>query len=316
MSALEARELISIVVPVYNEAEVLEQLFSRLYLLSSELEHELQCEMIFVDDGSSDGSLKILRRHACENDSVRVVSLSRNFGHQAAVTAGVDHSSGDYVALIDADLQDPPELIAEMLQLAKKGNDIVYGQRLSREGDTIFKRSTASVFYRAMNYLCDIDIPVDTGDFRLMTRRAVDAFSQLRESHRFVRGMVPWIGFQAAALPYHRQQRAAGNSKYPVSKMLQLASEAMLSFSTKPMSLVIRLGVSILILGVAFAIYILFLRLFSDTVVPGFTVIILLMTLLSGAQILIMGMIGAYIGRIFEQVKDRPLYIERERINL
>jgi polyisoprenyl-phosphate glycosyltransferase len=311
----EDKSRISIVVPVFNEEAVIELTLSRLLALSDRLAEYLITELIFVDDGSSDATLTILRDYSLRYSVVRVLSFSRNFGHQAAVTAGIEYATGDYVALIDADLQDPPELIEEMYHMIIQGYDVVYGQRISREGESLFKKITASLFYRSLNYLCDIEIPVDTGDFRLMTRKAVDAFSQLRESHRFIRGMVPWVGFKSVALPYRREERAAGYSKYPLSQMFKFAGNAVLSFSTKPMSLVIRLGGLILFLSLLFSIYVICLRLFTSTVVPGFTVMITMMVMMSGVQILIMGIVGAYVGKIFEEVKRRPLYIVDEKLN-
>jgi len=247
---------------------------------------------------------------------VKIISLSRNFGHQIAITAGIDLASGDYVAVIDGDLQDPPELIADMYRKALTGFDVVYGKRLKRAGETIFKKVTAAAFYRFLNYMCEIDIPTDTGDFRLMSRKVVDAFKQMRERHRFVRGMVPWLGFKSAPLEYDRAERFAGETKYPLSKMLAFATNAILSFSSKPLTMAIRLGFLTIFVGLIGATYMLYLKLFTSIPVPGLTAVLLSIVLFSGVQILLIGIVGEYISRIFEESKGRPLYLVAETINI
>ena len=288
----------------------------RLQKLRNNLAQEIYVELVFVDDGSKDKSLTHLRDISRENPSVKVISFSRNFGHQIAITAGIDLASGDYVAVIDADLQDPPELIADMYRMALTGFDVVYGKRRSRAGETIFKKATAAAFYRLLNYMCDIDIPSDTGDFRLMSRKVVDAFKQMRERHRFVRGMVPWLGYRAAPLEYDRAERFAGETKYPLSKMLAFATNAILSFSSKPLTVAIRLGVLTILAGLAGGAYMLYLKLFTSIPVPGLTAILLSVVLFSGVQILLIGVVGEYIARIFEEIKGRPLYLVAETINI
>lgn len=309
-------ELLSIVVPVYNEEESISETVRRLRKLRDDLAQQIDLEFVFVDDGSKDESMSFLRSIAGQDSSVKVISFSRNFGHQIAITAGIDLARGDYVAIIDADLQDPPELIADMYKMALTGFDVVYGKRCSRAGETVFKKATATAFYRVLNYMCEIDIPSDTGDFRLMSRKVVDAFKQLRERHRFVRGMIPWLGFRSTALEYDRAERFAGETKYPLRKMLAFATNAILSFSSKPLTLAIRFGLMTILAGLAGGIYMLYLKIFTNIPVPGLTAILLSIVLFSGVQILLIGVVGEYIARIFEEIKGRPLYLVAETINL
>jgi glycosyltransferase involved in cell wall biosynthesis len=310
------KQLLSVVVPVYNEEESIVETVKRLQKLRDDLAQEVSVELIFVDDGCKDKTLTHLRIFAEQSQSVKIISLSRNFGHQIAITAGIDLAAGDYVAVIDGDLQDPPELIADMYRKALTGFDVVYGKRRTRAGETIFKKVTAAGFYRLLNYMCEIDIPTDTGDFRLMSRKVVDAFKQMRERHRFVRGMVPWLGFKSAPLEYDRAERFAGETKYPLSKMLTFATNAILSFSSKPLTVAIRLGLLTIVAGLTGVAYMLYLKLFTSTLVPGLTAILLSIVLFSGVQILLIGVVGEYIARIFEEIKGRPLYLVTETINI
>lgn len=313
---LREKNLLSIVVPVFNEEESIAESVRRLLALREKLSSEIDVELIFVDDGSKDRSLSLLRSFAEQTASVKVISFSRNFGHQIAITAGIDLAVGDYVSVIDADLQDPPELIEDMYRLALTGFDVVYGKRRSRAGESAFKKMTASAFYRLLNYMCEIDIPADTGDFRLMSRRVVEVFKQLREHHRFVRGMVPWLGFRSMPLEYDRAERYAGETKYPLSKMLVFATNAILSFSSKPLTMAIRLGFLTIFAGFFGGAYMLYLKLFTDVPIPGLTAILLTIVIFSGVQILLIGVVGEYIARIFEEVKRRPLYLVAETINI
>jgi polyisoprenyl-phosphate glycosyltransferase len=310
------KNLLSIVIPVFNEEESIGETVRRLLALRDKLPPGLDVELVFVDDGSKDRSLSLLRGIAKQIASVKVISFSRNFGHQIAITAGIDSATGDYVAVIDADLQDPPELIADMYRLAQTGFDVVYGKRRSRAGESVFKKATAAAFYRLLNYMCEIDIPADTGDFRLMSRRVVEAFKQLRERHRFVRGMVPWLGFHTAPLEYDRVERYAGVTKYPLRKMLTFATNAILSFSKKPLTMAIRLGFLTIFAGFLGGSYMLYLKLFTNIPIPGLTAILLSIVVFSGVQILLIGVVGEYIARIFEEVKGRPLYLVAETINI
>lgn len=308
---------ICVVVPIYNEEESIRETISRLVTLREAHLNRIDFHYIFVDDGSADNSLQTLRESSAVWDFIRVISLSRNFGHQIAITAGIDHAEGDYVAIIDGDLQDPPELIVGMLEVAQQqGCDVVYGKRRSRAGETAFKKSTAALFYRLIRYMCEIDIPADTGDFRLMSRRAVDSFNKMRERHRFVRGMVPWMGYRSVPFEYDREERFAGETKFPFRKMLAFAINAILSFSRKPLTLAIRAGFLTILAGMTGGAYMLYLKLFTNVVVPGLTAILLSIVIFGGIQILLIGLVGEYIARIFEEVKGRPLYLVGEKINI
>lgn len=310
------RPLLSIVVPVFNEEECIPALLSRLTGLQVKLQGRAELELLFVDDGSTDRSRPMLVELTEKHPYVKVILLSRNFGHQLAVTAGLDHANGDWVAILDADLQDPPEIIGDMLAKALEGYDVVYGQRRRRKGETAFKRITAAGFYRLLSRLCEINVPNDTGDFRLMSRRVVATLRDMRERHRFIRGMVPWIGFKSAPLAYDRDQRYAGETKYPVRKMLKFAANAILSFSAKPIVMATRIGAFIVAAGMVGALYVLYLKLFTDEVVAGLTSILLAVVLLGGFQILFIGLLGEYVARIFEEAKGRPLYVIAETRNL
>ena len=310
------QELLSIVVPVFNEDATIVETVRRLLDLADRMAPEIDMEVVFVDDGSKDDSLPCLVGIARLDDRVKVVSLSRNFGHQIAITAGIDVAMGDYVAVIDADLQDPPELIEDMYRMALKGADVVYGRRRSRAGESAYKKATAAAFYRLLNYICDIEIPANTGDFRLMSRRVVDAFQQLRERHRFIRGMVPWIGFNAVPIDYDRAERYAGETKYPLSKMLHFAADAVLSFSSKPLSIAIRVGAVTVGLGVLGGLVMLYVKLFTEFATPGTTAVLLTVVIFSGIQIFLIGVACMYIARIFEEVKSRPLYLVADTVNL
>jgi dolichol-phosphate mannosyltransferase len=313
---VDERKLLSIVVPVFNEEESINETVKRLQLLQESLTQEIEVELLFVDDGCKDKTLAYLRSFAILTSNIKVISLSRNFGHQIAITAGIDLALGDYVAVIDGDLQDPPELIADMYRKALMGFDVVYGKRRTRAGETIFKKATAAGFYRLLNYMCEIDIPTDTGDFRLMSRKVVDAFKQMREKHRFVRGMIPWLGFKSAPLEYDRAERFAGETKYPFKKMVAFATNAILSFSSKPLTMAIRLGFLTIIFGLLGAAYMLYLKFFTNIPLPGLTAILVSIVLFSGVQILLIGVVGEYIARIFEEAKGRPLYLVAETINI
>ena len=307
--------LISVVVPVFNEEDCLPELIRRLEKFKRNVIDKLNVEVIFVNDGSIDKSLQIIRQAASASTDIKAVNLSRNFGHQIAVTAGIDVSAGDYVAIIDADLQDPPELIEDMYLLACRGYDVVYGKRAQRAGETWFKKITAKLFYRLLNRMSDIEIPLDTGDFRLISRRVANTFIEMREVNRFIRGMVPWIGFRSIPLSYTRDQRYSGITKYPITKMFRLAYNALISFSSRPLHLVINLGVAFLTLGFVFGLILLYLKLFTTTVVPGITSILITILLFNGLQIILIGLVGSYVARLFDEVKKRPLYVVSETIN-
>jgi len=274
----------------------------------------IRFEIIYVDDGSTDSTASVLRELQAEDSRVRVVRLSRNFGHQIAITAGLEHASGDAVVIIDADLQDPPEVISEFLERWREGHDVVYGVRTDREGETPFKRWTARAFYRFINRLSDTPIPLDTGDFRLMDRAAVDALLSMPERDRFVRGMVSWLGFSQTAVPYARAPRYAGGTKYPLFKMLRLATDGILSFSITPLRLATWTGFAasgVAILGILYALYAHF---FAAGLVKGWTSSLIAVLFIGGVQLICLGIIGEYVGRIYGESKRRPLYFVRERL--
>lgn len=308
-------DTLEVLVPIYNEEACIDELVKRLLALKNKMS-SVKMSFIFVNDGSKDKSMDLLRKYTNKHDFVKVINFSRNFGHQMALTAGLDYSSADYVAIIDADLQDPPELIEKMYQKAKEGFQIVYGQRQARDNETFFKKVSASMFYRLMKKMTDVDIPVDTGDFRLISKDVVNAFNSMRERHRFIRGMVPWCGFKSTPLKYHRKKRYGGKTNYPLRKMLKFAKDAIFSFSDIPLRVATYFGFIVLSLGILIGLFMLYIKLFTSLSVPGITITILLIVIFSGIQIIILGVMGEYIGRIFEESKRRPLYIVKEMHNI
>ena len=306
-------EMISIVVPCLNEEEVLRDTNRRLVAVLEQLPQRF--EILYVDDGSTDGTPEILRELQADDERIRVVRFSRNFGHQMAITAGLEHASGDAVAIIDADLQDPPEVIADFVAKWMDGFDVVYGVRGERRGETAFKLWTAKVFYRLIGKLSDTEIPLDTGDFRLMGRRVVDALLAMPERDRFVRGMVSWLGFSQAAVPYRRAARAAGVTKFSLFKMLRFATDGIVSFSILPLRLATWVGFAasgIALLGILITVV---ERLMGvEGLVKGWASILVAILFIGGVQLICMGIIGEYVGRIYGESKRRPLYVVRERM--
>lgn len=312
---------ISVIIPCYNEEAVLKQTHERICEVLCPISAKRACpnEIIYVNDGSSDATLSILESFLATSGNetsalsdqirVRVISLSRNFGHQAALTAGMDAAQGQTLVLIDADLQDPPELIPDMLELYEQGYDVVYAQRKFREGESAFKIFTASIFYRILNTLSDTAIPKETGDFRLISRRVADVMLSLPENDRFLRGMIPWLGFSQIPLPYDRAPRLAGDSKYPLRKMLSFALTGILSFSVKPLRLASYLGFSCAGISILGILYALTLRLFTQNWVEGWTLLIIAILFMGGVQLICLGIAGEYIGRLYAAQKKRPLYI-------
>jgi polyisoprenyl-phosphate glycosyltransferase len=308
------RPTLSFVLPVYNEEEVIPILHDRLQEFLGKLAFDV--EILFVNDGSKDKSLPLLRELAAKDPRYRVLSFSRNFGHQCAITAGVDYARGEAVVVMDADLQDPPEVIVSMVERWREGYDVVYGQRRSREGETFFKLLTAKMFYRVFRVMIPIEVPLDAGDFRLMSRKVVVALRSLRESHRFVRGIVSWVGFRQTAVLYDRPGRAAGETKYPLRKMIRFAIDGITSFSVVPLRFATYLGMFISSASIVYALWALFDKLYLHNTVQGWTTTVVLVALLSSVQLLMIGILGEYVGRIYEQVKQRPLYLVGEHINL
>lgn len=303
----------SLVVPAYNEESVIAELASRLSQLMDRLDGD--AETVLVDDGSSDGTYELMLEAARADPRIRVIRLSRNFGHQIALTAGVDVTRGDAVIVLDADLQDPPEVVLELAKRWREGYDVVYAIRDVRQGETRFKRATASAFYRAFNKISDVKVPVDVGDFRLVDRRALDVFSRMRESSRFVRGMFSWIGLRQTGITYLREERYAGETKYPLRKMLRFAATGVISFSAAPLRAALNLGFFVSLVAFGLGIWSLVVKLFGFYNVPGWTSIVVVTTFIGGIQLMVLGVIGEYIADIHAEVKRRPLYVISELEN-
>ena len=306
---------ISIVVPMYYEEEVAKECYSRLKGILEKIEN-YNYEIIFINDGSKDKTLPILMEIAEKDKNVKIISFARNFGHQCAVTAGLQYVTGDAIVIIDADLQDPPELIPDMLKLWEDGNDVIYGKRKSREGESKFKLLTASMFYKTLNALSDVEIPKDTGDFRLVDRKVVDVINSLPEHNKFLRGLFSWVGFKQTPFEYERKERFAGKTKYPLKKMLKLAKDGIFSFSTKPLKIVGAMGIISIIISILILIYAILSYAFNwNNLTAGWTSLMVTMTFLGGMILVSLWMIGEYIGRIYDETKRRPQYIIKETIN-
>ncbi len=312
MSTPAPRPIISIVAPVYNEEPILHELHRRIVATMDAIGEPW--ELVLVNDGSRDRSFEIMRELHEQDSRVRVVNFSRNFGHQIAITAGADYAQGDAVILIDADLQDPPSLIADMVQKWREGYEIVYAIRAQRKGETWFKLATAHFFYRLIRGITGVNIPVDTGDFRLLDRRAVAALKQMREHHRFMRGMSAWVGFRQTGVEYVREERYAGETKYPLKKMIKFALDGITSFSYLPLQLATYLGFIIAAISVIGIITTIVLRLSGSQAFYGQATTLVMVLFLGGIQLISLGIIGEYLGRIYDEVKDRPLYIVRDAI--
>jgi dolichol-phosphate mannosyltransferase len=300
----------TVIAPIYNELENIPELYPRIRDVMDQTGEPW--ELILVDDGSSDGSTEVIRKLA-ENDSrVRPVIFARNFGHQIAVTAGVDYSRGEAVVIIDADLQDPPEVILDLIAKWREGFEVVYAVREEREGETWFKKITAALFYRLIHAITNVNIPLDTGDFRLMDEKVVAVMKQMREKHRFLRGMSAWVGFKQVGVNYKRKPRYAGTSKYPLKKMIQFALNAITSFSYFPLQLATYIGFIAAGLSVVAIPIIIILRLTTGTALLGQATTLVMVLFLGGVQLISLGIIGEYIGRIYDESKNRPLYIVAE----
>ena len=304
--------LLSVIVPMYYEQEVARECHRRL---TQVLDGKYDFELLYINDGSTDQTLPILKELAEQDKRVRVISFSRNFGHQVAVTAGVHHAQGDALVIIDADLQDPPELIPEMVKMWQDGWEVVYAKRKRRKGESAFKLFTAKMFYKTLRMLTDIDIPADTGDFRLIDRKVAEAFKQMPERSRFIRGMIAWLGFKQTPIEYERDARYAGETKYPLKKMLKLASNGILSFSTQPLRLVMQAGMLAVVVSLGLLIYAIISKAtgHADT---GWASLMVTVTFLGGVQLISVGVLGQYLARMFEESKNRPLYVISETVNL
>ena len=308
---------ISVVIPMYYEEQVAEECYERVSKVLYDLRDSYDYEILFINDGSKDNTLSILENIAKEDSKIKVISFSRNFGHQAAVTAGLKFVTGDCVVIIDADLQDPPELIPDMVKEWEKGYDVIYGKRKKRDGESVFKLLTAKAFYQTLNKLSDIEIPKDTGDFRLADRKVIDVINSLPEHKNFLRGLFSWTGFKQEPLEYERKERFAGTTKYPLKKMLKLATDGILSFSIKPLKLVGGLGILSVVISIIILIYAILSFAFKwNNITPGWTSIMCTLTFMGGIILISLWMMGEYIGRIYDEVRGRPQYVIEKTINI
>ena len=306
------KRLLSLVIPVFNEQDVLKDSFARMDLAMQSTGYDY--EIIYVNDGSRDGTLDQLRELAKAHKQVKVLSFSRNFGHQLAVTCGMDAAEGDALIIIDVDLQDPPELIPQMVKMWEAGADIVYGKRLKRKGETLFKKITASMYYRLLSWMSAYPIPLDTGDFRLIGRNVADLFLQMREHNRFLRGMSAWMGYNAVPIEYERQERFAGQTKYTLKKMLRLASDGITGFSDKPLTLPMTAGIVLMLLS-GLGLITLIVTAIVSGVAPWLWALCGVV-FVQGLSLFFMGLQGMYLGRMYDELKGRPLYIVSEKHNL
>jgi polyisoprenyl-phosphate glycosyltransferase len=300
----------SFVIPVFNERETLPELHQRLSQVIDGLDGE--AELLFVDDCSHDGSYELLAELGRQDGRIRVLRFARNFGHQVAITAGLDHAAGDAVIVMDADLQDPPEVVPDLVARWQEGYEVIYAVRARRSGESWFKRKTAAWFYRVLRWIAHVEMPLDAGDFRLVDRRAVDAFRSMRERGRYVRGMFSWVGFRQIGVPYDRAERYAGEPKYSYRKSLTLAIDGLVSFSNAPLRVALVAGFVFSSLAFLVGVFAIVAKLAGAFVVPGWASILVVISFLGGIQLTLMGMLGLYVGRIYEEVKARPIYILRE----
>jgi polyisoprenyl-phosphate glycosyltransferase len=300
----------SIVIPLYNEEGILPRLVERLQQTMSEFDGP--AEVVMVDDGSRDSTVQLVQTASARDPRFKLIQFSRNFGHQMAITAGMDAAAGQAVIIMDADLQDPPQVILQMIEKWQEGYEVVYGLRKRRQGERLFKTATASMFYGLLHWIADTDTPVDVGDFRLVDRKALDAFLQMRESNRYVRGMFSWIGFRQTAVPYVREERQAGATHYTLRKMVRLASNGITGFSTAPLRLALGTGAFLACAALIYGVVAISLKLAGESLVPGYASLLFAITFLSGIQLIVMGMVGLYVGRIYDEARGRPLYIVRE----
>lgn len=309
----DVRPTLSVVIPVFNEQETIPELDRRLRAFLAELGETW--EVVFVDDGSKDASAKLLAEMAAQEPRYKVISFSRNFGHQIAITAGMDRAEGEAVVVMDADLQDPPEVVRAMLARWREGFDVVYAVRERRLGETWFKRLSALLFYRLFRAMLGFDVVLDAGDFRLMSRTVILTLRSLREGHRFIRGLVGWIGFRQSSVKYTRHERFAGVTKYPLSKMLKFAFDGITSFSTLPLRMASWLGAFAALLAFGLGVWAFWVKIHGVSAVPGWTTIMILVALGSSANLFMIGILGAYVGRIYEEVQRRPLYTIAQEVN-
>lgn len=302
----------SIVVPLYNEEEVINESYKRIKEVMEQTQEPY--EIIFINDGSRDKT-EVLAKEICNHDStIKLINFSRNFGHQPAITAGMRESSGQAILIIDADLQDPPAVMLKMIEKWKEGFDVVYGKRVKRSGESLFKKITAKMYYRLLSRITDVEIPVDVGDFRLIDRSVCNALNDLPERNRYVRGLVSWVGFKQTYVEFVREERLAGETKYPLRKMIKLAADGITGFSNKPLKIASTLGYIVSCFGFLYLFVILYQRLFTNTTIQGWTSIIAILLILNGVTLIMLGVLGEYIGRIYDEMKARPVYIIKEKV--
>lgn len=307
---------ISLVIPMYYEEEMAQECYERVVNNLKKLQ-EYEYEIIFVNDGSQDKTLAILEEIAKIDKQVKIISFSRNFGHQCAVTAGLKYVTGDAIVIMDADLQDPPELIPDMLKLWEEGNEVIYGKRRTRKGESKFKLLTAKLFYNTLNALSDVEIPKDTGDFRLVDRKVVEVINELPEHNKFLRGLFSWVGFEQKELEYERKERVEGKTKYPLKKMIKLGLDGIISFSSKPLKIVGGLGFLAIMLSCIILVYAIASFIFKwNNLTAGWTSLMVTVTFFSGTILISLWMIGEYIARIYDEIKGRPQYIIKQKINI
>lgn len=307
------KQKISVIIPVFNEEGSISELLNRLQTVLKE--QQISSEIILIDDGSTDGTLPILQEFANKNNEVKLIVFSRNFGNQAAVSAGLNYCIGDCAIIIDADLQDPPELLPEIIAKWQEGYEVVFAQRVARKGESLFKKMTASIFYRLLQKLTQVDIPPDTGDFRLIDRKVITTLNEMPEKNRFLRGMVSWAGFRQTGITYVREERFAGETKFPFFKMLKFALTGITSFSFVPLQLASYFGFIVSAGAFISGLYVLYLKFFTDKTIQGWTSLMIALLFLGGIQLITLGIVGEYIGRMSDEVKQRPAYVIRDTVN-
>jgi len=307
------KQKISVIIPVFNEEGSISELLNRLQTVLKQ--QQISSEIILIDDGSTDGTLPILQEFANKNNEVKLIVFSRNFGNQAAVSAGLNYCIGDCAIIIDADLQDPPELLPELIAKWQEGYEVVFAQRVARKGESQFKKMTASIFYRLLQKLTQVDIPPDTGDFRLIDRKVITTLNEMPEKNRFLRGMVSWAGFRQTGITYVREERFAGETKFPFFKMLKFALTGITSFSFVPLQLASYFGFIVSAGAFISGLYVLYLKFFTDKTIQGWTSLMIALLFLGGIQLITLGIVGEYIGRMSDEVKQRPAYVIRETVN-
>ncbi|EMN43503.1 glycosyltransferase family 2 protein [Leptospira weilii] len=310
----ERPPLLSVIIPIYNEEKTIPELTRRLSILHNLLasKHSFKkddLEILFVNDGSRDESFSVLKKFCSQTDGYKLVNLSRNYGHQTAITAGIDIALGETVVVMDGDLQDPPEFVSDLYGKLLEGYDVVYAKRKKRPGESWFKLSTAHIFYRILKEITKFDIPIDTGDFRIMSRRVTDVLCSMREQHRYIRGLISWIGFKQTGLEYEREERFEGVTKFSLGKMLKFALDGITSFSSAPLKLSSYLGFFTAFCGAIYALYVVYLRIFTSETITGWSSMMIVVLILGGTQLLALGMIGEYLSRVNDESKNRPLYV-------